>query len=187
MGIEYETLKDHYLEPAEVDDETKIYYLRQKPDSMMMATIIIFTHGRIILMGDLTPRRYGNISVCGYGEDWFSQKLSPSYLAEKFDVIEKYEEERAIREAKEWLKDQVEELWTWRDENTLAMAKKVRDLLEENRWAFEDSTTLHQELLKIDPYLVEDGVWGWGYCTSEYNWLSAIQKRFSELYQKEKK
>lgn len=79
-----ESLKDHFLEQILDTEKFKAFYLREKPDSRMMSTLIIFSPEAIILCGDLTPARNGNVSVLGYGLHWFAGFLSEGYLAEKF-------------------------------------------------------------------------------------------------------
>jgi len=182
--MQYETVKDHYLEPYELGKEISSFYLRRDPDSYMMSTLLIFHPGRIIVAGDLSPGRYGVISCGGYGIDWFAMKLDAQYLAEKF-LSECYESDRAEREAIEYYKWMAEDAWEWRDRDKLHEAKKLKKLIKvEGDWMFDSPHSVHECLERNNlQSLLYDGIpFGYGYPTGDYCWLAAIQKRFSEVY-----
>ncbi len=63
--------------------------MKRPGSGRMMSTQILFTPEGIVISGDLCPRvgTRGVISDLGYGLNWFSGKLSNSYLCEKFFVV----------------------------------------------------------------------------------------------------
>lgn len=82
-----EDLKDHYLEQVLDTDKFKAFYLRQPGMGRMQSCMIMFSPEGINLLGDLCPGNDSRNSGChayGYGLSWFAQKLSGSYLCEKF-------------------------------------------------------------------------------------------------------
>ena len=181
---QYETVKEHYLDPVELGI-TSTFYLRREPKSRMMSTLLIFTPENIVITGDLRPGQQGVISCIGYGIGWFGARLSSDYLAEKF-LDKCYESDRAREDAEYCLNELIKEGWECRDKDTLDTAKKLRDLMKEERdWMFDEPSALRESLQDAGLYYLCDfGVpFGWGYPTADYCWLAAIQKRFSEVYQ----
>lgn len=180
---EYNTLRKHYLQPLNISGRMSSFYLRESDDSRHMSTLISFTPEGIVLQGDLTPSQPGNVSVLGYGVGWFGSKKSPYYLAEKF-LSRCYEEDRAEKEYREYLTDMANDAWETRDIDLIQKARKLRDFVEDEWDIFRSGYHLHDSLSDFDYSLVDDGIpWGWDYPSSDFCWLAAIQKRFSEVYQ----
>jgi len=127
FDLEYAQLKDHVLVPVEIGDKIQLFSMKPKSGGYAMSTTLIFTNGRIVITGDLTPGRYGSVSCGGYGIGWFGSNKSPSYLAEKF--LEKvYESDRAENDFSEYLKERA--AWAWDDRDSEA----IHNLRELNRF-----------------------------------------------------
>lgn len=80
-------LKQHFLYQVIDTAEVQAYYLKAPGKARWESTYIMFTHEGIVLSGDLCPS-YGVVSNYGYGVEWFSNELSPSYLCEKFMTVD---------------------------------------------------------------------------------------------------
>jgi len=99
-----ESLKDHVLEQVLDAEKFKAFYLKPEGKTRMMSTMIIFSPEGIVLLGDLSPSRYGNVSALGYGLSWFSKNLSETYLCEKF--LEKgWHQDLAVSDLKTMARD----------------------------------------------------------------------------------
>ena len=171
-----EALKDHILVPLEVGEKVHAYYLRKPGEGRIMSTLIVFTPEGIVLQGDLTPGRNGNVSTFGYGPKWFSGQLSGGYLCEKF-----------LSQA--WVKDLAVEglryrILEWRREGELTKAK-ARAAWEDTRGIPDDFEGPTETYRIFTEEMGGDGSEcpGYGYDPAEAGWLCAIQERFAQLYQ----
>lgn len=197
----YNQLKEHYLEPIPTGEETakyiKAFYLRKAPDTRMMSTLLIFHPEGITITGDChpgrVPGRRGGVIARGYDLDWFSQKLEPSYLAEKF-LTEVWVKEKFVEWVKEYLKDseavdteakewlvgaRLEENWT--EKEALLYFISDEDLFETPESAYNNLPSYYDRDRWICPYDSEFISPGFDYDPTELGWLAAIQRRFSEL------
>lgn len=171
-----EALAEHVLCPVLDSGNFKAFYLKRVGEGRMMSTLIVFTPEGIVLQGDLTPGRNGNVSTLGYGVGWFSGQLSEGYLCEKFLTkvfVPAY--------AEEGLKDEV---IRQRREREIDKAK-ARDLWDSMPGEIEDFTGPTETYnFWTDDLGNEDGDGcpGYGYEPGEAGWLCAIQQRFAALY-----
>ncbi len=171
-----ESLKDHVLETVVETEKVQAYYLKKPGDGRMMSTLILFTPEGIVLQGDLTLGRNGNVSTLGHGRRWFSGDLSGSYLCEKFlhrvfvpaYAIEglRYEILQQRRQG-DITKERARELW--RDCPTIS---------DDFRGPQETYDFWTDDLRNRDG----DGCPGYGYEPGEAGRLCVIQQKFAELY-----
>lgn len=197
----YDQIKDAVLEPLEVGEKVKSYYLRRWPGRRMMSTLIIFSPEGIVLTGDLRPTQRGGCMTMEYGLIWFCSDLAPRYLAEKF-LQKKWQPARA----EEWLRDHIKDLRAVPDDavdeepgeeesgdgqsgestpnpyhtDADRLSKLLEDLSnfdspEEFYWALNGANCQTQS---YDYEIVDGGV---DYDDNEVGWLYAIQRRFAEL------
>lgn len=171
------SLKDHVLEQILDTEKFQAFRMKRPGHGRNMSTLITFTPEGIVIQGDLTPGRNGNVSCIGYGLGWFRGRLSKDYLAEKFLEKNWYAEVAAadLRQHLKEIADGVE------------MAKpgdveKIRELIKRC-----EGGDLYVESFRGDlEEIYEDWDWestpGWGYQPIEYAWLYAIQWKFAELY-----
>jgi hypothetical protein len=106
-----EEMKDKILVPMDGGKDVQGFYLKPPQGGWVQSTMILFTKGGIVIMGDLCPgndrRNSGVISTPGYGLDWFGKgKLSERYLCEKFLSSQVWQ----VEIAKKWLKEYIEEI-----------------------------------------------------------------------------
>jgi hypothetical protein len=168
-----ESLKDHVLVPVLPHKGAwASFYLRKPGEGRMMSCLITFTPEGIVLQGDLTPGRTGNVSVPGYGLDWFAGQLSEDYLCEKF--LERKWSSSLTRRA---IRETILEKRRQGDIGKLdarMLWSEVHHLEDEDQQAFYDFITNELdgdgEDMRMD------------YDKGEAGWLCAIQKRFSDLY-----
>lgn len=177
----YVLIKDHYLEPVENTGSLKAFYLRDKPNTRIQSTLIMFTPEGIVITGDLCPGRNGVIGR-GYGLEWFASELSPSYLAEKFLCGNVYDPDRAERRLKEYLSELGREAWQFRDIESIRQARNIRDAIKEWSYPFESPESLHDCLGGLISDQETLYGFGYGYPVVDFAWLSAIQRRFAETY-----
>lgn len=170
----FHALRDHKLEPLITEGPITAYYLRGPDGGRMMSTLIMFTPEGIVLQGDLTPGRNGNVSSPWYGVGWFSGQLSGSYLCEKF-LETKWVRELAV----EQLSDPVASFYCEADDADVEKLKEIAKVLSGGDYGPE---WLHEELSNLDGCYVDDGIPGLGYDPHEAAWLVAIQATFARLY-----
>jgi len=154
--------------------EFKAFYMKDPKRGRMMSTLILFTPEGIVLQGDLTPSRQGNVSCSGYGLDWFAGKLSESYLCEKF-LHKGFVPALAREGLKQGVLDKRRE--------KLIDKEEARDLWDSIRISDDfvgpvDTYEFWIHLLQNDSSECP----GHGYDPTEAGWLCAIQQRFSDLY-----
>lgn len=179
-----EDLKDHIWESrvTVTDASGEIVFLSGylgTPGTRRMSTLITFTPEGIVLQGDLTPERNGSISAHGYGAKWFAGELSESYLCSKF-IEKRFSPERALDVIKREL---------------IEARKKGTFDKEEARLHWDRIEGWGEEALTPEDYaiLYESVFYNWpeetpmDYDEGEAGWLCAIQQRFKEAYQKQKK
>ena len=183
------TIRDHVLElnPISPDrtplegDLIHCYTMRPPKGGRMMSTVFFFTHEGIVIMGDLSPGRYGLISVLGYGIGWFRGKLSERYLCEKF-----LSEEWQAEAAKEWCVGEIKDIRSQEHDLEPEVAKKrikeLRTMAHELRNGHMDSTLFYYALQDLDPYYVDDGIPGMDYPRADAGWLCCLQQKFAELF-----
>lgn len=193
----YNQLKDHYLEPLEIGQYVKSYYLRQRPDSRAMSTLLIFSPEGIIITGDLRPGNNGGVVAAGYGLDWFSAPLQPRYLAEKF-LKEKWVPGAFIKAVKDYINDRFESRtlsikrhpWrighyvadNWTEGRALLYLINHSELIESPHSTYDNLPAFRREGMGwYCPYDSEFLAPGYDYDPAELGWLAAIQRRFSEL------
>jgi hypothetical protein len=192
-----ELFQQHRLEIVLLTKDVQVFYLKQKPDSRMMSSMITITREGIALQGDVTPTRNGTCSVVGYGLGWFRGRLDYSYLAEKF-LSEQWSPDLARENLQAEIKDMREsvshtdvERWrigiadfTGTEPDALALFAE-----EAEQWDwFSSFATFDQELPAyrdgkrlISPYDSEfTSAMGYGYDPRATGILSAIQRRFKE-------
>jgi hypothetical protein len=171
-----ESLKNYVLVPLQGGKDIQAFYLKKPGDGRMMSTLILFTPEGIVLQGDLTPGRNGNVSVLGYGVGWFASDLSEDYLCEKF-----LQKEFIADKAKRAIQESILER---RKEGSIDR-EKARELWYETvkQWDHNlddphDAHAFWTECLEQDgadcPF--------YGYEPGEAGWLCAIQQRFATLY-----
>jgi hypothetical protein len=168
-----ESLKDHVLVPVLPHKGAwASFYLRKPGEGRMMSCLITFTPEGIVIQGDLTPGRNGNVSVLGYGLDWFAGQLSEDYLCEKF-LERRFSRERTVQAIKE----------------TILEKRRQGDIGRLDARLFWNE-------LRDDPEAGEEGLYNFiserldgdgedmrqDYNKGEAGWLCAIQQRFSALY-----
>ncbi|MGV3707582.1 MAG: hypothetical protein ACO1Q7_01995 [Gemmatimonas sp.] len=167
------TLASHTLE-LHVDTPTlRAYYMREKPNSRMMSTYIIFSREGIVITGDFCPGRRGVVSSLGYGLEWFAGQLSEDYLCSKF-----LEKEWVPTEGYDDLRREI-----LRDRRFDSISKKNAreawdDLLLEDR----ESISADRAYEIFTDAGMQDFEIGHGYRPHDAEFLCAIQQRFAELY-----
>lgn len=201
-----ESLKDHELTLLEEGKHFKLYRMHKPDRGNCMSVNIAFSRGYILIFGDLTPSRPGNMSVVGYNETWFAGKLGESYLCEKFletkwvreyaekwmrgeeffeYLLESYSPPKVLEKFK-FIQDTLKNVEKPSEEEQEENRKKeVREKLDDILNYLDDygPEKLYEELTDLG-YDCSDGVPGWGYDPAEAGWLCGIQQRFSELHQK---
>jgi hypothetical protein len=136
-----ERWKDHELSlQAESPDGTlRSYRLRNPSMRRANSCLIVFTEEGIVIMGDWCPGNThandGVISCYGYGEGWFSGRLSHSYLCSKFlrkgwQPSEGYDQLKAeiLRARRAWVIDREPARDAWN-----ALSNEDRDALPGDR------------------------------------------------------
>lgn len=161
----------------------KAYLMRDPAKGLIDSVRIVFTPSGIVLSGDHTPGRYGNVSCTGYDEHWFGKQQGAYYLAEKF-LDTDFHPELALEELKANLaeKEAAEpEDRSWTDEQM----EQVRELLTsgppESAWHMCDAL----EEIGIRDYY--EHLPGMGYDPRELGTLVAINERFAALWQARQK
>lgn len=202
----YDQLKDAVVEPLEVGEKVRSYYLRRFPGKRMMSTLIVFTPEGIILTGDLRPAQRGCMTM-EYGLTWFCSELEPRYLAGKF-LEKKWQPAKAM----EWLESHIKDLRAIPDDaipeddpalngsgesepgegkpgknepnpyhaDTDRLSKLLEDLSN-----FDSPQEFYWALVNTKPetqvYDYDTVSCGEDYDDNEVGWLYAIQRRFAEL------
>jgi hypothetical protein len=170
-----ESLKGHRLAIIADVPGVKAYAMK-RPGTRTMSVNIIECGGRLAVHGDLcigTPN--GCISAGGYGIRWFRQRLSESYLCEKF-----------LTTAWHWeiCEPRLHEIAGDEHEDD-PIRQAARELLNNYIWSCGEpcSADVYYELTEAgwDP---GDGVPGHGYDRADAGWLCAINQRFAELFDK---
>ena len=171
-----EALKNHVLEVVLDSEKIQAYYLKEPGQGRMMSTLILFTPEGIVLQGDLTPGRFGNVSAYKYGRAWFAGFLSEDYLCEKF-LPKVYVPEKALAACKRGVlegrraggltKEKALDLWI----DLTAFSEYF--LSERNAYDFWTDELLNDG---CDAYF-------YGYEPDEAGWLCAIQQRFAETWE----
>ena len=175
--VAYVTVENHRLTTL-IDTDVVSSYLLLDPTregGLMMSTKLIFTNQLVIVTGDLRPGRRGVISDAGYGRGWFSRRLPPDYLAEKF-LERSYHPNKAKRDV---LGMAPENEFGYTGVEITRMLKVMEN---EWDWMFDTSAQLYDSLSGIVPDMWDFG-FGHGYSETDYSWLSAINRRFSETYE----
>lgn len=192
----YNQLRDHYLDPLEIGEQVKSFYLRRKPDSRMMSTLLIFSPEGIVITGDLCPAN-GGVIAPGYGLDWFSKPLQPRYLAEKF-LKEKWVPMAFSKAVRDYICDQFQSRtlsikrypWrighyvvdNWTEGRALLHLVNHGELIESPHTAYDNLPAFRREGMGwYCPFDSEFLSPGYDYDPAELGWLAAIQRRFSEL------
>lgn len=167
----YEQVKDLVIFKA---DPGKKWFSLRTPNGSIVNSILLseLTNGSTVITGDFCPARNGIISNHGYGFEWLSKASDPSYLCEKFGIERDYYSDLAEDYAAYMLNNTDEDL-------------KFED---KSFWSIisNDPPSSYSDFLEIgdavglNPYDLYE-------CVSGYNprdlaMLSAIQRRFSELY-----
>ncbi len=171
-----EGIKDHALVQIIDSEKFKSFYMKRLGKGRIMSTLITFTPEGIVIQGDLTPGRNGNVSCLGYGLGWFRSRLSEDYLCEKFLELGWFPELAA------------------RDLRRIIKEIKAGELLQYDDYAVKemgqlanvcDDGDIGMESFRDDWHTIDDdyeSTPGWGYNPREKGWLCAIQQRFAELY-----
>ena len=168
-----EALSGHILETVLETEKVSAYYLKRPGQGRMMSTLILFTPEGIVLQGDLTPSRNGDVSCLGYGLGWFAGKLSEDYLCSKF-LDQVFVPEHAVSNMRYFIlqdrregsttKEQARELW-----DSCPGADELDARAAYEFWTDE----MLQDGADCPFYTYEPAAAGW---------LCAIQQRFAELY-----
>jgi hypothetical protein len=192
----YRDLEGATLQMVDKGQETEVFLLRKYPESHDMSTWLIFGPWGTIITGDLRPSGHGSIAP-GYGRAWFSCELEPDYLAGKFlekkwvpeSAIESWKEQAELQKTEE---DENEARFTWRVayedlENATkgdAMLKLLGrpDLFETGQLLYDNLPEYSYKGHWHTPFDGESIEGGHDYLEGEIGWLSAIQRKFSELY-----
>jgi hypothetical protein len=164
-------LANHTLHLLQDGPHVTAYYLRERPDSRMMSTLILFTPEGIALMGDLTPQLNGSVSALGYGPAWFAGQLSPDYLCSKF-----LRKEWVHAIAKRELRERADEAEA--SGYTKEQAAKWAEIADE----FDDDAGPESLYDLLPGFDTSDGIPGMGYEPVAGGWLVAIQRTFARLY-----
>lgn len=184
------------LHMIENGSKVKTFLLRQRPNSLIMSCYLFFTPVGIIISGDISISGNGVIAK-GYGLEWFSGKLSPQYLAEKFlkkkwipdTALENWKEEgrRAIKEDEDGLSER--RYWSCDESEKRTIGEIMVYFADEFPECFESGQSLYDNI----PYSIDDdgrhdypfdeiSHYGLDYDQGEFIWLSVIQRKFAELY-----
>lgn len=152
---------------------------------------VIFSPEGICILGDLVPCERGVISSREYNGWWLAGATNPAYLAEKF-LTKRWVPELAAQAIEDWLTSGDESLLAQgrpfkRDEDGESeLLGRIVDAPGELRygergeeWLLELCDDIERE---IGVRVHDDGMPGWGYEPGEVELLSAIQKRFAELW-----
>jgi len=170
-------LKDHVLEQVLDTEKFQSFYMKRPGGGRVMSTLITFTPEGIVIQGDLTPGRHGNVSCLGYGLGWFRGQLSGSYLAEKF-LQQGWYTEVAVVDLREFLKN----IADGNEEAKPGDVEKIQELIKR----CEDGDIGTEGFREAWEDIYEDWCWdwslGWGYNPTEHSWLCVIQQRFAALY-----
>jgi hypothetical protein len=179
----YEDIAGHRLTQIS-DGNVKAFYLHggDVMTTRMMSAMLVFTPENIIITGDLHPGRHGVISAAGYGLEWFCRNLEPDYLASKFLESGVWEEDRARDELQRYIHEHTGEAWCQRDKRTVKRLRGLRNMLRTSPWIYESAQTWYDAVSEHISDLWDHGQF-WGYPTTDYIWLAAIQRRFREAYQ----
>lgn len=172
-----ESLREHVLEQILDTEKFKAFYIKQPGQGRMMSTLILFTPEGIVLQGDLTPSRNGNVSCLGYGLSWFSSKLGEDYLCSKF-LDRVFVAEHAVSNIRYFIlqerregslsKDRARELW-----DSCPRADEVDARAASEFWTDE----MHMDGADCPFYTYEPGAAGW---------LCAIQQTFARLFNEQR-
>jgi hypothetical protein len=143
-----ESLANHVLEEIPAGEKMQAFWMKKPERGRMMSTLLVFTPEGIVITGDLCPRAgtRGVVSDLNYGIGWFSGKLSPDYLCEKF-LDREWHAELAAQDLKEMacavLRGEYDDYgWT----GSLHAAKQEReDALEEVRLVYAALKEAKQE------------------------------------------
>jgi hypothetical protein len=180
----YAQIADAALHPVQEQGPIKAYYLKKYPARRMMSTLLIFSPEGIVITGDMHPCQRGVI-IQGYGLDWFASKQEPGYLASKC-LEKRYSDTQARDDIQQMIRDWTKDAWKYRAPGQVAVAKALRagfrKLGEERDWdlSWGWQEKVHSTFWEI----LQDDVYGIGlsYDTGDFAWLSAIQRRFAEVY-----
>lgn len=176
----YQQIKDSQLTPLQEGGPIVGYWLRQKPDSLMMATLIVGTPVGVALMGDLTPGR--GVIIRGYSLEWFGDKHEPRYIARKCLEDTVYNPDSARQEAQEHYAELAGRAISERDKKLITKARKMKKImgkLEKLGWPqWETCKRLHSIIGTDSASSI-----GIDFDEADLAWLGAIQRRFHETYQ----
>lgn len=168
------------------------HYLLKRPVTSNHHVHVVFLTGRIGLTGDacLGPTLHGLWSVGGYGVEWFSGKLSPDYLCEKFLrnsydakataslILDWYREtKKSDAELAKLFKERVDDLAPWESE----LEKQIELICEDTSDGGELSELLNGDFAGLD---FETPCHTYGESAAP---LVAVQQTFARLYSKEEK
>ncbi len=170
-------LKNHVLEKILDTDKFQAFRMKDPGQGRSMSTLITFTPEGIVIQGDLTPGRNGNVSCRGYGVGWFRGRLSEDYLAEKFLEKDWYAEVAAT-----WLRRHLKEIADGIETAKPEAVKMIQALASR----CEDGDLYIESFREDWEEIYEDWDWestpGFGYKPDEHAWLCVIQRKFAELY-----
>lgn len=151
----------------------RAFYMKPPDGGFMGSTYFVFTPEGIVITGDLCPGLHGVISVRRYGIEWFTGRLSESYLCEKFL-------------SREWVPAKGRQQLR----HCILQCRRDGTLDKERaRFAFDAVTCSDEDLSYQDAREIYDeaGLYDFEDIGSDYNprassWLCALQQRFAELY-----
>ena len=160
--------------------EVKAYRISIPDQGSMGSFHVIFTPAGICIHGDWCPLRHGVCSDPGYGEGWFSEKKSDSYLAEKF-LETGWHPELAIEEMRSpdwWGRESLVEQGK---EDQLPKINELCERLESGDLSSKEmGARLYDELDDMGLDVWED-LPGCGYDPRQLGMLVAIHRKFVEL------
>ena len=167
------------------DGAIKAFYLKERADSRINSTLVIFSPEGIAITGDYSPLSRGVCSAYGYGVGWFASELSGSYLCEKF-----LQKEWSQKQSFDYLKERYEEIAEEIAEEYDEEENKVRDehlesiVLEIEKIDIDDITSYNVFLEIYEDIFNEypDDCYFMDYDENERYFLIEIQNNFRELY-----
>lgn len=141
-----ESFQNHTLEVALDHEKWKAFYLRAAGGGRTQSTFLMFTPEGIFISGDLCPgndARNSGVHAMGYGLDWFSGKLSYSYLAEKF-LSRGWQRELAADECRGIAED------IQKGEDGYHSDRQVREMVQERGRLADEIRGMRQGLREAD-------------------------------------
>lgn len=168
-------LDNHELQQHASSPDGKLisFYLKEPGKGRMGSVYIVFTVEGIVIMGDTCPCTNGVISVIGYDVNWFSARMSGSYLCEKF-LNKQWVPEKGHAELRAAV------LETRRYGSITKDA--ARDAVNRLSYISPSDLGSHEARdIYNDAGLVDFEI-GWGYNPTDAAWLVAIQERFAATY-----